>query len=442
MASDNLRKRKFKLYTHEQIMSSNPNKWYKFNTTFDLRYFYNTSDGGSEVCVFGGSRFNFRPITTDPFGVLVSMLLHYDSTKAYREIMDACRDFNRLTPSMDVDSPGQFIMMICYYFDLDIEELEKDERKLFRETIGECGYKIKFSNDHTFEQTCLFILARLLHCEHITFNFLRLFIDVGIEYGDHYQLYHTSQSPSALLDQLEAKYQDILPTLEIRMNNNRELAIKKRTEIRNRLFIEEFLRRFAKFTKSEIRIFMDAWTDCSRRYFHPRSLEMNLTNLKILFITNNLYQLTVSYEMISEIWKAMTSNSKTNLDIALSGIINESNDCSLCFLRQHGVKGILCDNIHDRWQQQRENSTSAIPQTPSAPPLEETVPVSATEDWKIPEGGEKISSDSIICDICYDRKKDVALVPCGHCYCNRCVTNVQICAICRSSIESYLKLHI
>jgi len=47
------------------------------------------------------------------------------------------------------------------------------------------------------------------------------------------------------------------------------------------------------------------------------------------------------------------------------------------------------------------------------------------------------------CAICMDRKKDIALIPCGHTFCQQCVNraDMKICSICRQPVSSTLRLH-
>eukprot|EP00440_Ansanella_granifera_P012239 gb/GFBE01013307.1/.p1 GENE.gb/GFBE01013307.1/~~gb/GFBE01013307.1/.p1 ORF type:complete len:329 (+),score=21.75 gb/GFBE01013307.1/:1-987(+) len=47
------------------------------------------------------------------------------------------------------------------------------------------------------------------------------------------------------------------------------------------------------------------------------------------------------------------------------------------------------------------------------------------------------------CAICMDRQKDVALIPCGHTFCQHCVLRAEMktCSICRQPVASTLKLH-
>ena len=38
------------------------------------------------------------------------------------------------------------------------------------------------------------------------------------------------------------------------------------------------------------------------------------------------------------------------------------------------------------------------------------------------------------CKICMDKQNEVMLIPCGHCFCSNCSTNMSNCPICRSNI--------
>ena len=40
------------------------------------------------------------------------------------------------------------------------------------------------------------------------------------------------------------------------------------------------------------------------------------------------------------------------------------------------------------------------------------------------------------CKICMDELNKIMLVPCGHCFCLKCSTNLKECPICRTQIQS------
>lgn len=48
-----------------------------------------------------------------------------------------------------------------------------------------------------------------------------------------------------------------------------------------------------------------------------------------------------------------------------------------------------------------------------------------------------------LCAICMNNKKDMALIPCGHTFCQQCVhrAHMKTCAICRQPVASTLRLH-
>ncbi|CAE8617929.1 unnamed protein product [Polarella glacialis] len=51
--------------------------------------------------------------------------------------------------------------------------------------------------------------------------------------------------------------------------------------------------------------------------------------------------------------------------------------------------------------------------------------------------------DAALCVICMSSRKDMALIPCGHTFCQQCVhrADMKTCAICRQPVASTLRLH-
>ena len=45
-----------------------------------------------------------------------------------------------------------------------------------------------------------------------------------------------------------------------------------------------------------------------------------------------------------------------------------------------------------------------------------------------------------LCKICYANEADTAIAPCGHCACEDCITTIKKCPICRSDVNSTLKI--
>ena len=46
----------------------------------------------------------------------------------------------------------------------------------------------------------------------------------------------------------------------------------------------------------------------------------------------------------------------------------------------------------------------------------------------------------ILCDICMESDKTIALIPCGHVYCELCSKDLKDCPVCREKIREKLKL--
>lgn len=45
------------------------------------------------------------------------------------------------------------------------------------------------------------------------------------------------------------------------------------------------------------------------------------------------------------------------------------------------------------------------------------------------------------CKICFDNLIEIILIPCGHCYCEKCTTNMTHCYICQQQIINKYKIY-
>ena len=77
-------------------------------------------------------------------------------------------------------------------------------------------------------------------------------------------------------------------------------------------------------------------------------------------------------------------------------------------------------------------STVLLVQLPDASQIEE-INESKAE-------GEPIKEENA-CKICFSRECDVCCYPCGHLFCNRCVSKCQLCPVCRKEIQDRVKLY-
>jgi len=64
-----------------------------------------------------------------------------------------------------------------------------------------------------------------------------------------------------------------------------------------------------------------------------------------------------------------------------------------------------------------------------------------TEQKEITSSPSASASQSSECTICLDTKVSIALIPCGHTFCQQCVLRLDKCAICRKSIQSQLRIY-
>ena len=56
---------------------------------------------------------------------------------------------------------------------------------------------------------------------------------------------------------------------------------------------------------------------------------------------------------------------------------------------------------------------------------------------------KEINNESLLCSICYENKINCANIPCGHTFCERCVSKGDNkCAMCREPVHNYLKIYI
>lgn len=53
-----------------------------------------------------------------------------------------------------------------------------------------------------------------------------------------------------------------------------------------------------------------------------------------------------------------------------------------------------------------------------------------------------IKSNDNLCSICYENKINICCIPCGHTYCDRCISNAVNCYSCRSHIIRTNKIYI
>eukprot|EP00826_Nyctotherus_ovalis_P063993 TRINITY_DN9381_c0_g1_i4.p1 TRINITY_DN9381_c0_g1~~TRINITY_DN9381_c0_g1_i4.p1 ORF type:complete len:338 (+),score=70.82 TRINITY_DN9381_c0_g1_i4:224-1237(+) len=57
-------------------------------------------------------------------------------------------------------------------------------------------------------------------------------------------------------------------------------------------------------------------------------------------------------------------------------------------------------------------------------------------------GNEEVKEDETnLCKVCYAKEFNVAFAPCGHCACDDCVKTLKICHVCRTPIQSVVKIY-
>jgi hypothetical protein len=129
---------------------------------------------------------------------------------------------------------------------------------------------------------------------------------------------------------------------------------------------------------------------------------------------------------------------------AIEGVIVDG-DCSRCFLvKNHtDIRQCNCSIVKIPKQSDlviAQQLPSASPK-PSAPPSD-ILPENISDDLS-----GKMSDDlSLTCSICMDRRKNIVLTPCGHCYCYECVVlftrKNDPCPTCRAKIKSTNRLYL
>lgn len=48
--------------------------------------------------------------------------------------------------------------------------------------------------------------------------------------------------------------------------------------------------------------------------------------------------------------------------------------------------------------------------------------------------------DNVSCPICFEKKINTALIPCGHCFCSDCINQSLQCYFCRKQIQTKQKI--
>ena len=54
---------------------------------------------------------------------------------------------------------------------------------------------------------------------------------------------------------------------------------------------------------------------------------------------------------------------------------------------------------------------------------------------------KQLISPEIECKICYENKIDLAIIPCGHVLCSKCLQNQHVCPYCRTKINNIQQLY-
>jgi len=54
----------------------------------------------------------------------------------------------------------------------------------------------------------------------------------------------------------------------------------------------------------------------------------------------------------------------------------------------------------------------------------------------------RLKNNKNLCSICYENKINICCIPCGHTYCDICISNTKNCYNCRSSITRINKIFI
>jgi hypothetical protein len=54
----------------------------------------------------------------------------------------------------------------------------------------------------------------------------------------------------------------------------------------------------------------------------------------------------------------------------------------------------------------------------------------------------KLKAKTVICSICCENEISICCAPCGHTYCNQCMTDITTCHYCRSYVPIKFKIFI
>ncbi len=205
----------------------------------------------------------------------------------------------------------------------------------------------------------------------------------------------------------------------------RELQLKKRSrERKEKDTLITFLTKFAGFTQSEIDYVID---QASQTRAHLKLSEFSKR-------TNRIFKCMPGY---------LEDDLKTMLDTGYHPKFSNS-ECAICWSIDKPGSDITKCKIHNKslGRKLHDRAVSIRQQSlPSHLPLS-NVPLPSAPPLQPKDDPPDVQENNITCDICMNRKKNCTLIPCGHCFCLQCISNVDVCPNCREKYTNIQKIFI
>ena len=345
--------------------------------------------------------FDMSEIGKDPIGLIRSILIQYDYSLPIFTGYNACQ--------------RQAYSIIDEYFPEISKELKTNK-------ISDDAYKAgiiyllsihpdkKIVYKLTMNMLCIFLGAKYMVNNEKNQRIYDPYLILGepkkmtfLTFDKAIEKYHTD------LDEIILYLNEAFQKLESKKAND----IKNEEEKENVLF---FLRKLCGFKENEIDYFVSkAWQD------------RIALKLKQFYIIPNT-------TIMNCIPKHLQGNLSNTLRLHMTHPYAKTMECPGCWLHKHNLP--KC-KIHTNGQRTMGHILNEIAIKSQPLPQEDTYqPLPSAP----PKDEEKESK--ALCDVCMERNKSHALVPCGHCYCIGCIKKIDKCPECRGSFQSTLKIFI
>ena len=209
-----------------------------------------------------------------------------------------------------------------------------------------------------------------------------------------------NDSINDLIESYHTNLDPLIPYIEENCRKYTELNRKSKKEAKDAVI--EFLKNCSGFTQNQIDYVVESAISSSvplrlSEFYGRRRLLDHIPHYLKPDVSEILYE--------------------DNIDLSLW------ENCPKCWLiDQVGMIKWTC-KIHGKSTKIENNQLLEINKIePSAPPL--------------------YDNDKIICNICMENEKDCTLIPCGHCFCYKCVNHIDNCPTCRSEFNQIQKIFV